>query len=168
MAKETGVSQPLTVCALVALVTFSGAGCSPTVDVAAALRLESVTTGWVDVGPVGTNNKLVPAVSFTVKNTTDRTLAPVQVNAVFRRVGEPSEWTNGMVTAAGSSGLAPAAATDRLVIKGDAGYTGADSQWDLLRNSHFVDATVDLFARYGSRQWARVGEYRIARQIVER
>ena len=67
-----------------------------------------------------------------------------------------------------ASGLAPAAATDRLVIKGGAGYTGTDGQWDLLHNSKFVDATVDVFARYGSLQWTRVGEYRIERQIIER
>jgi hypothetical protein len=73
-----------------------------------------------------------------------------------------------MVTAAGSAGLAPDAATDRLVIKGGVGYTGTDGQLDLLQNSKFVDATVDVFARYGSRTWTRVGEYRIARQIIER
>jgi hypothetical protein len=163
---RTGRFQVISIAAgLVALVAW---GCSPSVDVVTALQLESVTTGWVDVGPVGTNNKLVPSVSFTVKNTSDRTLAPVLVNAVFRRVGDASEWGSAMVTAAGSSGLAPAAATSRLVLKGDAGYTGADSQWDLLENSHFVDATVDLFARYGSRQWTRIGEYPVARQIIER
>ena len=144
------------------------AGCSPAVDVAEALRLESVTTGWADAGPVGTNNKLVPVVSFKVKNASDHTLAPVHVNAVFRRVGETAEWSNGMIIAAGSSGLAPAAAAGPLVIKGAAGYTGSDPQWDLLSNSKFVDATVDLFARYGSREWTPVGEFRIARQIIER
>jgi hypothetical protein len=143
-------------------------GCGPTIDVAEALRLESVTTGWVDAGPVGVSHKVVPMVSFTVKNATDRTLAPVQVNAVFRRLGETAEWSNGMVVAAGSAGLAPAAVTDRLLIKGPVGYTGEDSRWDLLRNSHFVDATVDVFARYGSRQWARMGQYNIARQLVDR
>src|SRR5688572_23479278 len=147
----------------VVLVAGLCASCSPTVDVAAALRLESVTTGWADVGPVvtnnTTNNKLVPAVSFTVKNASDHTLAPVQVNAVFRRMGEAAEWSNAMVVAAGSSGLAPAAETGPLVIKGAAGYTGTDPQWDLLSNAKFVDATVDLFARYGSRQWTPVGEF---------
>jgi hypothetical protein len=154
--------------AILGIVGVSAAACGRDVAVGDALRLESVTTGWVDAGPVGANNKLVPAVSFTVKNTTGRTLAPVQVNAVFRRVGDGSEWTNGLVVAADSRGLAPAAATDRLVIKGAVGYTGTDSQGDLLKNSHFVDATVDLFARYGSRQWARVAEYRVDRRIVER
>src|SRR2546425_1606323 len=94
--------------AVVGMAAVSLTACAPGVDVAAALRIESVTTGWLDVGPVGTNNKLVPVVSFTVTNTTDRTLAPVQVNAVFHRVGETSEWGNGLVIAAGSRGLAPA------------------------------------------------------------
>jgi hypothetical protein len=158
-----------------AAIAFAGAGCGPNIDVAAALRLESVTTGWVDVGPVGQSpaahertNKVVPSVSFMVKNVTDRTLAPVQVNAVFRRLGDPSEWTNGTAQAAGSDGLAPSTASERLVIKGGVGYTGTDSNWDLLENSHFVDATVAVFARYGSRQWVRIGEYPIARQIIER
>jgi hypothetical protein len=176
MGFETVVAQPfraviagLKPCATTAMVlALSSAACGPSIDVAAALRLESVSTGWVDVGPVGSSNKLVPAVEFTLKNASDRTLSPVQVNAVFRRMGDSSEWSNGMVTAAGAAGLAPAAATDRLVIKGGAGYTGTDGRWDLLQNSKFVDATVDVFARYGSRQWTRVGEYRIARQIIER
>ena len=174
MGQKTVVAQPfraaiagLKPCATLITLVLLSTGCGPTLDVAAALRLESVSTGWIDVGPVGTTNKLEPAVEFTVKNASDRTLAPVQVNAVFRRLGEASEWSNGMVTAAGSSGLAPAA-SERLVIKGGAGYTGTDAQWDLLKNSQFVDATVDLFARYGSRQWTRIGEYRIARQIIER
>ncbi len=164
MGKRTEVAQPWATL----LLLISCASCSPTVDVAEALRLESVTTGWADAGPVGTNNKLVPVVSFKVKNASDHTLAPVHVNAVFRRVGETAEWSNGMIIAAGSSGLAPAAAAGPLVIKGGAGYTGSDPQRDLLSNSKFVDATVDLFARYGSRQWVRVGEFRIDRRIVER
>ena len=153
---------------LLSLVALLAAGCGPALDVAAALRLESVSTGWVDLGRVGESNKLVPAIEFTVKNASDRTLAPVHVNAVFRREGDASEWTNGMVTAAGSAGLPPAAETQKLVIKGAVGYTGTDAQWDLLQNSHFVDATVDVFARYGARQWTRVGEYRVARRIIER
>ena len=153
---------------LLSLVALLAAGCGPALDVAAALRLESVSTGWVDLGRVGESNKLVPAIEFTVKNASDRTLAPIHVNAVFRREGDASEWTNGMVTAAGSAGLPPAAETPKLVIKGAVGYTGTDAQWDLLQNSHFVDATVDVFARYGARQWTRVGEYRVARRIIER
>src|SRR6266508_126629 len=142
--------------------------CGPTVDLTTALRLEAVSTFWVDVAEQPGSNKIVPAVSFKLTNASDQTLAPLQVNAIFRCVGADEEWSNAMLTAAGSGGLAPSATTDRLLIKGQLGYTGTDPQWAMLENSHFVDAKVDLFARYGSQQWTRIAEYQIARKIVER
>ena len=36
----------------------------------------------------------------------------------------------------------------------------------MLQNSHFVDAKVELFAKYGSTQWARVGTYPVTRQLI--
>ena len=155
-------------CATAALLAVISCGCEARVDVTTALQFESVTTGWSDVSADGGGNKLVPTVSFRLKNASDRTLAPVQVNAIFRRVGDPGEWSNAMVTAAGSAGLPPAGSTGPIVIKGTLGYTGTDPHWDMLRNSQFVDAKVDVFARHGSQQWTRMGEYPIARQIVER
>jgi hypothetical protein len=92
----------------------------------------------------------------------------IQVNALFRRVGENDEWGNGFVTAVGSGGLAPGASTGVLTIKSDHGYTGTDPRADLLQNSQFVDARVDLLAKYGSTQWVRMGEYPITRQLMTR
>jgi hypothetical protein len=149
-------------------VLFAAAACGPQIDVTTALQFESITTGWTDAGVERGANKIVPTVSFRVKNASDHTFAPLQVNAIFRRVGDPNEWSNAMITAAGSSGLPPSASTAQLVIKGQLGYTGTDPQWDMLHNSQFVDAKVDLFVRHGSQQWTRVGAYQIARQIVER
>jgi hypothetical protein len=149
-------------------VLLAASACGPDVDLTVGLRVESLTTGWADVDLNGGAHKIVPAVSFRLKNASTTTLAPLQVNAIFRRVGDRSEWSNAMITAAGSTGLPPEASTGALVIKGTLGYTGSDPQWDMLRNSHFVDATVDLFARHGAQQWTRVGEFPIARQIVER
>ena len=59
--------------------------CGPTVDARAALQIESVSSGWVDAGSAGGSHKIVPSVSFRVKNASASTLAPVQVNAIFRR-----------------------------------------------------------------------------------
>jgi hypothetical protein len=36
----------------------------------------------------------------------------------------------------------------------------------MLQNSHFVDAKVELFAKYGSTQWTRLGSYPITRQLI--
>lgn len=143
-------------------------GCVPAVDLAASLQVEDVATGWFDAGVVDGKTKIVPAVSLKLKNRSDQTLSTLQVNAVFRRVDQAAEWDAGFLTAAGSGGLAPAASTGLLLLKAERGYTGTDPQWALLQNSQFVDAKVDVFAKYASSQWARLGEYPIRRVLIER
>jgi hypothetical protein len=88
------------------------------------------------------------------------------VNAIFRRVTEKDEWGSGMVTAAGSKGLAPNAETPPLTIRSQLGYTGTEPRQEMLHNRQFVDAKVELFGKYGSTQWTRLGEYPIARQLL--
>ena len=74
----------------------------------------------------------------------------LQVNALFGRVGDEDEWGSSFVTAAGTKGLAPGEATGPLTVTSPVGYTGLDSRPALLGHSQFVDARVDLFAKYGS------------------
>jgi hypothetical protein len=151
---------PLVVC-------LSLIGCGPAVDLTKGLEVAIVSTGWFDLGIVNGQNKLVPSVTFTLKNVSDRTLSTLQVQALFRRVTENDEWGSGFVTAAGSKGLAPGASTQPITIKSPLGYTGSDqSRQEMLQNSHFVDAKVELFGKYGSTQWTRLGSYPIARQLI--
>lgn len=150
-----------------ALAVLATSACSPSVDLTRGVRVESVSTGWFDSGRVDGKTRLVPTVSFRLKNLSDRRLTMLQVNAVFRRVNEPDEWSSGFLTVAGTGGLAPGMVSPILTIKAQLGYTGTDPRDDLLRNSQFVDARVDLFAKYGSSRWTRVGEYRVARQVVD-
>jgi hypothetical protein len=151
------------------LLVLVSAGCGPTVDLTKGLQVTIVTTGWFDAGIVNGHNKLVPSVSFTLKNVSDQKLGTLQVNAVFRRVSENEEWGNGFITAAGSGGLASGATTPVLTIRSQLGYTGSDeSRQEMLQNSHFVDAKVELFAKYASIQWVRVGTYPIERQLLTR
>src|SRR5437867_9205424 len=92
---------------LAGLSVFPTAGCGPTVDLAKGLQIEVISTGWLDAGIVDGKNKLVPSITFKPKNISDQKLPMLQVNALFRRVGEKEEWGSGFVTAAGSGGLAP-------------------------------------------------------------
>lgn len=153
------------VCLLVLLATAC-AGCGPAVDLTKGLQVEIVSTGWFDAGIVNGQNKLVPTVSFKLTNVSDRKLVTLQINALFRRAGENEEWGSAFLTAAGSEGLAPGAMTATLTAKSQLGYTGSDqSRLEMLQNTHFVDARVQLFAKYASTQWAKVGEYPIEREL---
>ena len=126
-----------------------------------------MSSGWSDVGIVDGKNKLVPTVSFTVKNVSDETLVSLQMMSSFFRVDDASsEWGNGLVTVAGSGGLAPGATTSTLTMKSPLGYTGTEPRAAMLENSLFVDALVKLVSKYGSAQWTHVGEVPIERKLL--
>jgi hypothetical protein len=150
------------------LLTFvSSAGCGPPVDLTKGLQVGIVNTGWFDLGIVNGQNKLVPSVTFTLKNVSDQKLVTLQVQALFRRVGETEEWGSGFLTAAGSEGLAPGATSQPITMRSERGYTGSDqSRLEMLQNSHFVDATVELQAKYAAAQWTRLGVYPVARKLI--
>ncbi len=155
------------VCLLSLLAVFC-AGCAPPVDLTKGIQVEVVSSGWLDVGVVNGQNKLVPSVTFTLKNLSNQSLAALQSQALFRRVGDKDEWGNGFVII-GTKALAPNETTGAVTIKSLLGYTGSDqSRQEMLQNSHFVDATVDLLLKYGSAQWTKVGSYPIARQLIQK
>ena len=150
------------------LVVLPSTACGPVVDLTKGLQILDVSTGWFDAGLVDGQNKLVPVVSFKLKNVSDQTLVTLQVNALFRRVAEKDEWGSGFLTAAGTAGLAPGATTQTLTIKSNLGYKGPEPRQEMLRNSLFVDAKVELSAKYGSSQYSRIGEYPIKRELIVR
>jgi len=150
------------------LVAACSFGCGPTVDLSKALQVSDVSTGWHDAGVVDGKNKLVPSVSFTLKNGSDQSLTSLRVNALFRRVSEKDEWSSGYLKVSGSEGLGGGKSTPLLTVNAQLGYTGVETRLELLQNRNFVDAKVELFAKYGSTQWARLGEYPIERQLHPR
>jgi hypothetical protein len=152
---------------LLLLAVVWSASCGPAVDLTKGLQLDVVTTGWYDLGIVNGQNKLVPAATFTLKNLSDQKLPALQLNALFRRVSESEEWGSGFLSVVGSAGLAPGATTAPITIRSQLGYTGSDqSRQEMLQNSHFVDAKMELFAKYASTQWVRIGTYPITRQLL--
>ena len=146
------------------LLSFSG--CAKPVDLTAGLQVEEVSTGWFDTGMQSGQNKLVPSVTFKLKNVSDQPLPVLQANVLFRRANEDTEWGSGFVTVTGSEGLAPGATSKSLLVNSQLGYTGTEPRQQMLANSQFVDAKVQLFAKYASTQWVKVGEYPVTRRLL--
>src|SRR5258706_862081 len=143
---------PLFVLAVVAFVSVS---CGPTVDLTQGLKVAVISSGWFDAGIVnGNQNKLVPSVTFALTNASDQKLPVLQVMVSYRRINENEESGNAFLAATGSEALAPGATTKPLTARSQLGYTGSNqSRQEMMRSSHFVDAKVQLFAKYGSIQW---------------
>jgi hypothetical protein len=151
--------------AVVLGVTAAGCG-GPVVDVTQGLEILDVRTGWFDAGIVDGKNKLVPSMTFKLRNVSDQPLVALRVNALFRRAGEADEWGSSFLTVAGSEGLSPGVTSDDIVARSALGYTGTEPRQEMLKNAHFVDATVEVFAKYGSQQWKLVGKHAVARELL--
>jgi hypothetical protein len=156
------MSTRLTACVVLVLLV---AGCRSR-EVEKDLAITDVHTGWYDAGIVGGQNKLVPTISLKLRNVSPEEIARVQINAVFRRVGEDKEWDAHFVRGIGPDGLAPGAKGSELVLRSERGYTGLQSRLQMLQNKEFVDAKVEIFGKHGSRFWVKLGEFKIDRQLL--
>jgi len=154
--------------ACLAAVLLAAGGSAPPVALTKNLQVLEISTGWFDAGVVNGQNKLVPTITFKLKNLSDQTLKVLQANVLFHRVSDPNvEWGSGFLSVAGSEGLAPGATTNPLTVKSPLGYTGSDqTRQEMMANKAFIDATVQVFAKYGSVQWVKMGEYPIERRLI--
>ena len=149
------------------LLCLAAAGCRRDVEVDKVLKLTDVHTGWYDAGlQADGKNKLVPSISLKLQNVSEEPVASVQINAVFRRVGEPEAWGEHFGKAIGPDGLHPGATGNPIVLRSNLGYTGVQPRIQMLQNREFVDAKVEIFGKHGARTWVKMGEYQIDRQLL--
>jgi hypothetical protein len=117
------------------------AGCTRSRDVQKDLKLTDVRTGWYDAGIVEGKNKLVPSISLKIQNVSSDEIANVQVNAIFRRVGEQEAWGEHFVRGVGSNGLEPGQSGGDIVLRSNLGYT-SDTSSSSTRVSRSSASTV--------------------------
>jgi len=151
---------------LAALAVVFATSCNR-VDPTTVLEPTEVITGWYDNGiqPDG-KNKLVPSISLRLRNKSGEPVRSVQINAVFRRVGEEEMWGEHFGWAIQRDPLSPGASTEQLVLRSQLGYTGDQPRAQMLQNKEFVDAKVEIFLKQGSQVWAKLAEFPIARQLL--
>jgi hypothetical protein len=140
--------------------------CDRGLDPTALLEAQDIVTGWYDAGLVDGKNKLVPSISLRLRNKSDASVRSVQINAVFKRVGETEMWGEHYGWAVQRNPLPPGATTSELVLRSGLGYTGEQPRLQMLQNREFVDARVEIFLKQGSRVWAKLAEFPISRQLL--
>jgi hypothetical protein len=156
---------------LAAIAALSLSSCmSKPVDLTKALQVTDVTTGYFDAGIVeGNKNKIVPTVSFRLKNVSGEDIASVQVIAKFNVVNDPEELGSApYVPAIGSDGLPPGKTTPPVVMKTNLGYTSEAPRATMFTHSAFKDVQVELFGKHQAQQFQKLGVFKIDRQLLTR
>jgi hypothetical protein len=160
------LSRPA-VAALIVGLTIVSSGCGvPDVDLATAIKVGDVTTGWFDAGIVNGKNKLVPSASFTVTNGSREKLGSLQVFSVFRFLNEAEELGSTLIVLHGPDALAPSARSKPITVRGNWGFTGEQPRGQMLMNSGFRDARIEIFVKYGPGAFVKLTELKIQRQLL--
>jgi hypothetical protein len=159
------MTKVIAVCVLV--LSLAGGGCSQ-VDLAKALTVTDVFTGYYHVGTADGLNKMVPSVTFTLSNVGDDAISRVQLLVGFWQVGgEGLELDSKQIEGIGADALAQGASTQPLLVRSEKGYTLSIEapREQMFQNSVFQDVTVKFFARRDGRL-VPLGEFPIERRII--
>jgi hypothetical protein len=156
-------------------VALLATGCSKPVDLKQVLQMTDVSGGYRDAGIVDGRNKLVPSITFRLKKSVDDSLRPLSLNLAFKKLppagitpapGSPAEqeWDEVFTQSVPFDGNQ----TALLTYQPKAGYTGdpPQSRADILKNTHFQEVRVHVFAKHSSSQWVEIGNYTIPRQLL--
>ncbi|MPY87736.1 MAG: hypothetical protein GEU99_07430 [Luteitalea sp.] len=149
-----------------ALATGAGA-CAPPRDLAQAIEVTNVTTGFMTARPEGGQNKIVPAISLRLRNVGAEELDTLQLNAVFRILDKPNDDRgSGFIRSVSPDPLEPGRASEAYTLQAQRGYTGEQPPGEMFRHRQFRDMRVEVFAKFRSQAWQRVAEFTIQRQLL--
>ncbi len=153
--------------ALVALglvAAMSSAGCAKPVDLKQSVQVADASAGWFDAGVQDGKNKLVPSVTFRLRKAPDVDLSSLSLNLVFKAEGAGEHFDDVFVQRVAFNGND----TDLITVRSKFGYTGDPPQTraEMLKNSHFIDMNVQIFAKQSSAQWVELHGLKIPRTLL--
>jgi hypothetical protein len=159
------VSAALAARVIAALAVCALAGCS-SVDLKTAVQITDVSSGYHDAGLNDAGlNKLVPSLTFTVRNASADTLSSVDMVVMFWQQGRDAELDEVIVKAIGGAGLEVGASTEPIVVHSGWGYTLEQPRAELFKHGMFKDMTAKIFLKRGGKI-VPAGEYPIERRLL--
>ena len=151
--------------AMIASVMTLAAGCGSTGNVQ-DLELQDMSSGYFDEGVVNGENKIVPSITFKLRNKGTAPVSTVQTNAIFQADGTDGPMDEVLTRAIGTDGLTPPQSTNGITVRSKVGYTSQQPRAEMLQNSAFRDVRVRILVKSGSGSWTPLGELVIERRIL--
>jgi hypothetical protein len=140
------------------------------IDLKTALEVTDVTGGWYDTGIVSSGNakgetKMVPSITFRLRNKGTVPVNDVQLMVSFWRDGTDGEWDSALVRGIGNTDLQPGASTDPIVVRSTAGFTLEGSRADFFSHALFKDVSAKIFGQR-SGTLTPLGVFQLDRKIL--
>lgn len=135
-------------------------------ELQASIEVVDVETKWVMkvYHPWPPQLTLVPAISFKVRNLSDRPLRYVNFNAVFRIKDTYENIGDNYKSAIRNDPIPPGEESDEILLKSNFGVEGK-SLASFKKNPEWKAFTVTLFAQSKGSQFVELGNWDVSRTI---
>ncbi len=144
-------------------------GCGPQPDLKSVKLIPGISgyydAGVVREGPEKGQNKLVPAVTFQLKNEGSLPIEYLDLVIAYWRITDDGEKDSKLIQGIGRTPLAPGATTETITVRSDVGYTSPQARAEFFVSSYFVDFKVKVFARRSGKM-ASLGELPVERRLL--
>ena len=149
-----------------ALLVSASAACGPGVDIK-KLSVVDVFSGYYDEGSKNGLNRLVPSVTFRLKNDGENPANRVQLTVAFWVDDADGEWDGREVMGIGATPITAGQTTEPLLVRATVAYTLPPplARDDLFVHSMFKDVTARVIAKRDGKL-ERIGEVKIDRRIL--
>jgi hypothetical protein len=146
-----------------ALLLAGAAGCGPQLDLA-KLEPTDIFSGYYDDGVKDGLNRLLPSISFRLKNNDALPASEVQLTVSFWRDGDDGELDSLEIAGIGGEEVPQGGTTSPILVRAKVGYT-LDPRDDLFTHSQFKDFTARIFAKRGGKI-VPIGKFQIDRRLL--
>jgi hypothetical protein len=152
--------------ALVCLGLVAGAACGKYPDLATSLKVVNTLTGYYDDGPAPDGqNRLLPSVTFQLKNETTEPLSEIDLAVAYWEVGADGEKDSKQIRGIAGTPLGPGQTGEPITVRSSVGYTYPGPRAEIFTNSQFKGFIVKFFAKYRGRT-TRLGELPVESRLL--
>lgn len=138
--------------ALVGLSLVAGSACGKYPDLKSNLKVVNVLSGYYDDGVTpGGENRLLPSVTFQLKNEGDEPLSNIDLALSFWEVGADGENDSKQIRGIEGTALEPGATGESITVRASIGYTSPAARADFFSLGRYRGFVVKVFAKYRGR-----------------
>ena len=154
-----------TLVALCLLLAVASA-CGPEPDVRNSLKLIPTISGYYDDGvqPNG-DNRLLPSMTFQLKNEGDLPIDYVDLVVAYWQVGDDGEKDSSFIKGIGGTALEPGQTSDPITVRSSVGYTGLMPRAEFFTNVSYKGFIIKVFAKRRGKT-TPLGEFPVEQRVL--
>ena len=144
----------------------ASSACERAPDLSTTLELVPGITGYRLAGlSPDKQNRLVPSITFQLKNIGDVDLSYIDLSVAFWQASADGETDSKQIKGIGGTPLKPGALTDSVTVDSSVAYVSPVTTGEAFTSSLYKDFVVKVFAkRHG--KTTKLGEYKVEPRVL--